>query len=86
MAPPPEKGLLRKRLEERRTTLAKLKGQGDEPSEVRGTGSQAGWKLAKLTRRQIASMTAIGIQAMASSSGCMILPRHCIKPAPPSQN
>jgi hypothetical protein len=30
MAPPPEKGLLRKRLEERRTTLAKLKGQGDE--------------------------------------------------------
>ena len=30
MAPPPEKGLLRKRLEERRTTLAELKGQGDE--------------------------------------------------------
>ena len=30
MAPPPEKGLLRKRLEERRTTLAELKGQKDE--------------------------------------------------------
>ena len=30
MAPPLEKGLLRNRLEERRATLAALKGQDDE--------------------------------------------------------